>query len=59
MKLVRNNYYGFSVLFHFAEDRKKTLGLLRSKHRSRLVKNENVRTSVKDLDYLNRLLFRD
>ena len=56
MQLVRNYDDSLAVVPHSAKHRKELLGLLRGKHRGRLVKYKYIRASVKHLDYLDRLL---
>ena len=59
MQLVRDDDNGLSVRLHGAHDGKEFFRLLRRKHCRRLVKNEDIRPAVKDLDNLHSLLFGD
>ena len=57
MKLV--SYYddGLAVFLHAAQDAKKLFGFLRSKNGGGLVKNENIRAAIENLDDFDGLLF--
>ena len=58
IQLVRDDNDGFAVVAHTPKDREQLLGLLRSQHSRRLVKDQNIRTAVQNLDDLDRLLLR-
>ena len=59
VELMGDDDDGFAVRFHVAEHLEELVGLLRRQHRGGLVENQNVRTPVKGLDNLQRLLLRD
>ena len=52
-----DNYYGFAVLLHFAQNCEQLLCFLRGENGGRLIENKDIRASVKHFDYFNRLLF--
>ena len=54
-----DDYDSLAVVAHAAQDVKEFERLLRGENGSGLVKNKDVRASVKHLDYLNGLLLRD
>ena len=57
--LVGNDDYRLAVVAHVAQNRKQLIGLLRGQNGGRLIENEDIRTAVKHLDYLDRLLLRN
>ena len=58
MKLVRDNDNRFVICLHITNYFKETFCFLRCKHCSRLIQNQNIRTSVKYLYNLQSLFLR-
>ena len=59
MELVGNDDDGLAVGLHVPQDGEELLRLLRGQHGGGLVQNEDIRSTVQDLDDLHRLLLRD
>ena len=55
MHLMRNDDNGFSIISHFTKHTEQFFCLLRSQHGSRLIKNQNICTTIQYLHNFNRL----
>ena len=59
VQFVGNDDDGFSVFAHIAHDVKQFFRLLRRKHSSRFVQNQNLRAAIEHFNDLKRLLLAD